>query len=118
MNQLFPELSFDTITEDILITIKVPVSRKKSTKEWKELWFELQKRPFFKRFPNKKFPTNRLMYQLYQEDIDQVWPSSAKNCKKNHFVGQIDKKKEKSGQKNVGRKKRQFLENSRKQESA
>ena len=29
----------------------------------------------------KKFLTNRLMYQLYQEYIDQVWPSSANNCK-------------------------------------
>ena len=34
------------MTEDMSITMKVPVGRKKSTKEWKGLWFELQKRPF------------------------------------------------------------------------
>ena len=45
----------------------------------KRIVIRASKRDLFKRFPNKKFPTNRLMYQLYKEYFDQVWPSSAKN---------------------------------------
>ena len=48
--------------------------------------FRASKRPFFKHFLNKTFPTNRRMYMLYQEDDDQLWSSSAK------FLGQIDRK--------------------------
>ena len=53
------------------------------------------------------------MYQLYQEDIDQIWTSSAKNCKETLNYWAKSTKKKKVDEKNVGRKKRQFLENSR-----
>ena len=64
-----------------------------------ELLFELQKKPFSKRFPNKRLSTNRHLYQLYQENIDQVWPSNAKNCKETLYFWA-----KKSGRKNVDRK--------------
>ena len=72
------------------MTIKVPVGRKKSTKERKELWFELQKKPLSNASRVKKFPTNRLMYQLYQEEIDQVGLRKRKIAMK-ILLGRIDK---------------------------
>ena len=39
------------------------------------------------------------MYQLYQENIDQVWPSSANNCKEPLNFRAKSTKKEKSGRK-------------------
>ena len=86
IEQRFPESSFDTMTEDISITIKVPVDRKKSTKEWKELWTEIKK-TLFQTLPKEKFPTNQLMYQLYQEDIFQVWLREQKITRKPSSYG-------------------------------
>ena len=50
------------------------------------------------------------MYQLYQEEIDQAWPSSAKKMQRNSISGP---KRQKNWRKKMLVEKRQFVENIR-----
>ena len=88
------------MTEDTLITLKVAIGRKSKPKNGK-IVVPASKKSLLNAFQIKKFPTSRLMHQLYQDDIDQVWLSSAKKSKEPLNFWAKSTKKKKVG-KNVG----------------